>query len=182
MVSLTGDITKQIIVDRYEDFVTATANASIVWGTDVKPFSEMPTANFGGTTAGRAIGVTGSNISAGSPPGINASSIVSVLVAETVDYTNIRNLRARRYVSGCSGQPGFDQTRVSYLNTTYEQSVTTGAGDVVSGNDTSTSAIETFFGNLQSEYSTLRTNTVTIDVTVCHCSCHSSCHGSRGRR
>jgi hypothetical protein len=45
-----------------------------------------------------------------------------------------------------------------------------------------TTQLETFFTNLQTQYTTARDNTVTIQVDVCHASCHSSCHSNRGRR
>jgi len=187
MATLTGDVNKQNIVDRFADYVTATANASIVWGTNVKPFTEMNIAEFGGTTAGQPIVVTGASLSG---PEILAASIVSALNTETALYTNIRKCRAILFVLGGGGNTGtrptpgivFDDTQVSHLNTGYRQSISTSGGTVLVDNDVSVTSLQTFFTNLQTDYNTRRNTTQTIQTNVCHASCHSSCHGSRGRR
>lgn len=188
MASLTNPVRKQNIVDRFADYVAANANASIVWGTNSKPFSEMSTSEFGGTTAGRAIGINGNNISGTQ---ITAANIRSVLEAETAAYTNMRNLRARLNVTGGGGNTGsrptagivYDRTRKAHLNTSRRAGIgTPNNAGVTSGEQVDDSNLETYFSNLRTAYQGVRDSTVTITVNVCHASCHSSCHGSRGRR
>ena len=180
MATLTNNINSQNIVDRFADYVTATAGAGISWGANALPFSQFSPANFGGTTAGRPIGITGPSIS---PVGgkITASNIYDTLVIETARYTSIRNLRAILNLTGSGTQ--FDQTAVAYMDSTYLQSIGSPANaGVASGNSISSSNLESLFNNLRTSYSNARSATTTITVTVCHTSCHSSCHGSRGRR
>ncbi len=188
MAVLTNPIGTQNIVDRFADYVVATANSGIIWGTNALPFGEFNSAEFGGTTAGKAIGISGSAVNA-TP--ITASTIYNALVAETNTFTRIRNLQARLNVTGGGGNTGsrptagivFDQTRVANMNTGYLQSIGSPAnGGVASGNAISVTNLQQFFTNLQSSYNTARGTTTTITVNVCHASCHSSCHGSRGRR
>jgi len=190
MATLTNPIQPQNIVDRFADYVTATADSGIVWGTNNYPFGEFDPAYFGGSTAGRPIGISGGNI--GSAGGsITASNIYNTLVNETAAYTSIRNLQAILFVDGSGGNTGsrptpgviFDQTAVSYLNSSYLQSVgSPGNAGVSAGNAVTTSGLESFFGNLTSAYNGTRVNTTTVQINVCHASCHSSCHSSRGRR
>ena len=75
-MAITGDITKNSIVGRFEDLVTDVANASIVRGTNSKPFTEMPDSRYGGTTSGDSINISGISISGDT---ITASTIRSVL-------------------------------------------------------------------------------------------------------
>jgi len=191
MTTLNNPITPQNIVDRFKDFVTDTANSSIIWGTDNKPFSQMPDNTFGGTTTGATITTTGSYI--GSSGGsILASNIINALLTETALYTNIRNLRALLNVTltyqGGGDYPGgggiiYDKSQKAFLNTSYRQTLNSvNNSDVVSGNKITTSGLETFFTNLQNEYNSQRANTATVQVDVCHSSCHNACHSSRGRR
>jgi hypothetical protein len=203
MATLTNNITAQNIVDRFADYVVATANASIVWGTNALPFDAFAgyfPAIFGGTTAGKAIGITGTNLG-GSGSIITAATIVSVLRNETTAYTRIRNMRAILNITGAgntagggsrldagpiTGQgPGFirDNTFKSNLNGSYLQTLaaTSSTGIATSSNIT-TANLETFFTNLQTAYATARDTTHTEVVSVCHASCHSNCHSSRGRR
>lgn len=201
MATLNNPISTQNIVDRFADYVTATANASIVWGTNARPFGEFVAGNmpgatpalpnaepFGGDTSGRAIGINGSSINA-TP--ITASTIYNTLVTETNAYTRLRRLQARLNVTGGGGNTGsrptagivFDQTNKANMNTSFLQSVGSPANaGVASGQTISASGLESFFTNLQTAYGTARDTTFTITVNVCHASCHSSCHGSRGRR
>lgn len=172
------------MVDRFADYVVSTANAGIVWGTNAVPFAEMSTTNFAGTTGGKAISITGTNLSG---PNIIRSSVATVLAAETALYTNIRKLRAILFVNGGGGNTGsrpaagtiYDDTQVAHLTTGYRQSIT--ATSPASGNVT-TAGLESFYAALRSDYNTKRNVTQTIQINVCHASCHSSCHGSRGRR
>lgn len=189
MATLNNPVNAQNIVDRFADYVVATANSGISWGTNAEPFTEFNEGLFGGTTSGRGIGISGSNI--GSNP-ITASTIYNTLVSETNAYTRIRNLRAILFVTGGGGNTGsrptagtvYDQTNVANMNTGYLQTTANGTNNagVTSGSAIDDAGLETFFDNLRSAYNTARGNTVTIQVDVCHASCHSSCHGSRGRR
>jgi hypothetical protein len=190
MATLTNNINPQNIVDRFADYVTATASAGISWGTNAVPFAEFSTSYFGGRTTGRPIGISGANISAVGGT-ITASTIYSVIVNETAAYTSIRNLRAQLFVTGNGGNSGsrptagyvYDAVAVAYMNSNYLQGLgtPTNAG-VASENNISTTNLESFFDNLRTIYGTRRSSTVTIQVDVCHASCHSSCHNSRSRR
>lgn len=201
MATLTNPVNAQNIVDRFADYVTATANASISYGTNARPFTEFTAANmpaatpslpnaepFGGTTAGRAIGITGTNI-AGDP--INATTIFNTLRTETAAYTRIRSLNAKLNVTGGGGNTGTrptagvvtNVTNPANMNTSFLQTLAaTANGGVASGQTISVANLQTFFTNLQTAYNTARANTYTIQVNVCHASCHSNCHSSRGRR
>jgi hypothetical protein len=183
MTTLTDPITPQNIVDRFKDFVTDTANSSIIWGTNNKPFGEMPDGYFGGTTSGSTITVTGSSIGL-KGDNITAANIVNALLTETALYTNIRNLRALLFLTGNTASYYiYDQTQKAYLNTDYKQTLNTVNTENVESNQTiSATNLETFFTNLQTEYSTQLSNTQTIQIDVCHSSCHGNCHSSRSRR
>lgn len=190
MATLTNPIQPQNIVDRFADYVTATAASGITWGTNSVPFGEFPTNFFGGTTGGRPIGISGGNI--GSAGGaITASNIYNVLVNETAAYTSIRLLRALLFVDGGGGNTGsrptpgyiYDATAVAYMNGDYLQSVgSPDSAGVTAGNAISAGGLESFFNNLTSTYNITRNNTATVQINVCHASCHNSCHSSRGRR
>jgi hypothetical protein len=188
MATLNNPINAQNIVDRFADYVVASANSGISWGTNSSPFAEFNTAEFGGDTNGRGISIGGSAVSA-TP--ITASTIYNALVNETQTFSNIRNLRAILFVDGGGGNTGtrptpgtvYDQTAVAHLNTGYRQAQNgIGDGGVASGNTISVSNLQQFFANCQAEYLARRGATATIQVNVCHASCHSSCHSSRGRR
>jgi len=212
MATLTNNINAQNIVDRFADYVVATANTSIAYGTNAVPWdvyaSYFP-AIFGGTTTGKAIGITGTNLG-GSGATITAATIVSVLRDETTAYTRIRNLRAILFITGTgyitprptgnssvptdlrtdlgpiTGQgPGTirDVTGVANLNTSYLQTLAATASTGIStGTDINTANLETFFTNLRTAYNTARATTHTQQQNVCHASCHTNCHSSRGRR
>jgi hypothetical protein len=190
MVVLTNPITPQNLVDRFNDFVTTTANTGIVWGTNTKPFTEMPTATYQGTTSGTTASVTGASVgTAGNA--ITAATIRSALETETALYTNIRNQRAILFVTGAGGNNGsrptagtvFDQTRVAHLTTANRSAL--GAVDnanVTAGQTVDDFSLEQYFTNLRTTYLARRNDAVTTQINVCHASCHSSCHDSRGRR
>ena len=193
MTTLNNPITSQNIVDRFADFVTTTANTGITWGTNNKPFSQMPDSYLGGTTDGSTVTATGDSIGL-TGDNITAANIVNALLAETALYTNIRNLRAvlnvvltftgsKNAIYPGGGGVVYDQTAKTYLNTDYRQTLNAVAStNVESGQIISATNLETFFTNLQTEYSTQSVNTATIQVDVCHASCHGNCHGNRGRR
>lgn len=211
MATLTNNINAQNVVDRFADYVVATGNASIVFASNALPFgvysSYFPNI-WGGTTTGKAIGITGANLG-GLGSTITAATIVSVLRAETTAYTRIRNLRAVLFITGTgfitprptgngtvndirvdlgpiTGQgPGiiYDQTSKANLSTTYLQTLAaTASTGIATDSDITTANLETFFTNLRTAYNTALATTHTQQVNVCHASCHNNCHSSRGRR
>lgn len=192
MANLTNPVASQNVVDRFADFVVASANTGIVWGTNALPTSGadivVPLSQFGGTTSGKTIGVNGSSIEAAP---ITASAIYTALLAETNNYTNIRQLRAILNVTGTGGNTGtrpvagiiYDQTAKAYLATAYRQVIPSvdNAG-VSTGNLIRATALETLFNNLRTAYTSAQNTVAVYQTNVCHASCHSSCHASRGRR
>ena len=187
-MAITGDITKQSIVDRFKAYVTNTANAGIVRGTNSKPFTEMPNNRYGGTTAGDSINITGASISGSI---ITASTIRSVLQTEAAKYTNIRKQRAILTVTGPGGNTGSrptagnvsDSTNVAHLDTGNRASLgSISSSGVTSGDVIDDATLESYFTRIKNAYNTVRNSTITDTISVCHASCHSSCHGSRGRR
>jgi hypothetical protein len=212
MATLTNNINAQNIVDRFADYVVATANSGITYGTNAFPFDVyagyFPNI-FGGTTGGKAIDISGANLG-GAGATINAATIVNVLRSETTAYTRIRNLRALLFITGTgyitprpNGQastptdlrtdggpifgegPGYirDVTAPANLNTSYLQTLgATSSTGISTGSDINTANLETFFTNLRTAYNTARATTHTQQVDVCHASCHTNCHSSRGRR
>lgn len=187
-MAISNPIDKQGIVNRFKDLVTDVANTGIVWGTNSKPFSEMPDDRYGGTTSGSSISITGESISSSK---ITASTIRSVLENEAALYTNIKNQRAILFVTGGGGNTGsrptpgvvFDQTNVSHLDTGNRSSLgTISSTDVQSFDIVDDTNLETYFGRIATAYNSQRSLVVTDQVDVCHASCHSSCHGSRSRR
>lgn len=193
MAELTNPINKQNVVDRFADYVQATANSGIAWGTNAYPFPEFSgyAGIFGGTTSGKPIQITGDNIVPNSSDEITAQNIYNTLIAETNRYTKIRNMRAILVVGGGGGNAGsrptagtvFDQTQPAYLNDNYLQTVSASVDNVSAGNVATSSGMEAMFANMRASYNTARaTSAGTWTVNVCHASCHYSCHGSRSRR
>jgi hypothetical protein len=177
-MTISDPVSKQGIVDRFEDLVTDVANTGIVWGTNNKPFAEMPDASYAGTTAGDTINITGADITGTL---ITASTIKTVLETEAALYTNIRQQRAIKNLIG--GGNLFDQTEVAHLDTSDRAALgVITATDITSGSVVDDTKLETYFNNIAAAYNTIRTTVVTETIDVCHSSCHSSCHGSRGRR
>jgi hypothetical protein len=203
MATLTNPVNKQNIVDRFADYVVATANSGIGWGTNAVPQyydTNIGTVNvvnpaiFGGTTSGKGIGINGTSISGTT---ITASSIYNTLLAETNAYTMIRNLRATLTITASvdlrADQPNsgtikpnglvYDATVVAYMNSGYLQSVgSPNNGGVAATNTISAPNLETLFFNMRAAYNSARGTTFTENTVLCHASCHSSCHSSRGRR
>jgi len=209
MATLTNNINAQNIVDRFADYVVATGNASIGFASNAVPFGAysgyFPNI-WGGTTAGKAIGINGNNLG-GAGSTITASTIVNVLRAETAAYTRIRNLRALLFITGTgyaptSGNgtvnntrtdlgpitgtnPGYiyDATAKANLNTNYLQTLgATSSTDIATNSGITTANLETFFTNLRTAYNNAAATTHTQQENVCHASCHNNCHSSRGRR
>ena len=189
-IDTNATITPQNLVDYYKEFVVDVANSAIVWAADTLPFAEFDAANLAGTLAGRTIGINGTNVgTAGNL--IDASDIYDVVLAETYNYTNIRNLRAILFVDGGGGNTGsrgtagtvFDATSKAYMNTTYLQALgTVTASPVTTDNTITASELENLLNRIKAEWDLKKTTDLLIQVNVCHASCHSSCHGSRGRR
>ena len=204
MAILTNPISGSNLVERFNDFVAAAANANITWGTDAKPFTEMPTSTFGGVKAGRG-NVTG-NLGLATSNTIDSTTLINAFTASTKQYTRIRNLRARLNVTGGGGNSGtrptagivYDEIAVAHLNSSYELAL--GSIDVM---DIQTDELITraglqggtptagnyngvnltgFFVGCRDKYNAARATIVTVTTSVCHASCHRSCHNSRSRR
>lgn len=185
MVILVNPISKQNIVDRFADYVSDYQNNQVVYGTDNLPFAQASTSTYGGTTAGRPLGITGASI-----PGveIDSSNLIATLEGECYEFTAIRKQRARLLMTTSgTGEPNprvdFDNTEVAYL-TTAERLALDGinASDVEEGDIITATGMETYLADLQRELDEKRDIVVPYDVGICHSSCHSNCHGSRGRR
>lgn len=191
MVTLTDPIDDQNVVDRFADYVRATANSGISWGTNAYPFPEWTYGSiFGGTTAGKAIEVSGANLG-GTGALIVADTVYNVLIAETTRYTRIRLITAQLFVSGGGGNRGtrptpgtvYNQTAVAHLTSAYQVGVSAGRSDVYVNNTITRAGAEAMFNNMRTAYTNVRNSSAgTFVTTVCHASCHSSCHNSRGRR
>ena len=195
MASLDNPVTLQNIIDRFADYVVATANSSIVWGTNAIPFPELSAAYFGGTTDGKTISLTGAGARGTI---VTALPIYNGVLVETFRYSNIRNMRAVLTVTESGGAPWnisagprttpgtiFDQTQKSHLNTSYiytTDSSRLARGQPLTGNNITRAGLEDLFDRARSLYNDFLDDTVTVTVTVCHASCHSSCHNSRSRR
>jgi hypothetical protein len=187
MAELSGNIRPQNIVDRYADFVTATANADLAWNRENLPFSEFDVNYF--NSGNRSIGITGADVdSAGQ--NITPANIYNALLNETATYSNLRNLRALLFVDGGGGNTGsrptpgiiFDETRKAHFTISYRQSLNAVTQGIAAGQNITVANLEELFGRLRDAYTDKAVNTVTVQINVCHASCHSSCHGSRGRR
>lgn len=194
MATLTNPIEESNLASRFEDYVVADANASIVWGTNANPtYTDgtvvVPDSVFGGTTSGRSSTITGTSIKNGSNI-ITAANITSAVRAETAAYLSIRKLQARLNVTGPGGNSGtrptagivYDETSKAYLSSTYLGTLGTVSGEPVANTPVSVTGLQTYFSNLRTRYRAVRDDTQVYTRDVCHSSCHSSCHGSRGRR
>ena len=187
-MAISNPVSKQGIIDRFDDLVRDVANASISYGTNNKPFSEMPNNRYGGTTGGVSSTITASSITGDT---ITASTIRSVLETEARKYTNIRKQRAILFVTGPGGNTGsrptagtvFDQTKVAHLDTGNRANLSSiSSTGVTSGDTINDTNLETYMNRIKTAYNSVRNSSVTDQINVCHASCHSSCHGSRGRR
>jgi hypothetical protein len=120
MATLTNPINAQNIIDRFADYVTATANSGIEWGTNIKPVYSWSTyssngysvaggsitlaeSTFGGNTAGIAIGISGAGFEGAV---IKAIDIVNTLRNETARYAVIRSHQVRLTVTATGGKDG----------------------------------------------------------------------------
>ena len=185
MVTLTNPINAQNIVDRFADYVVATANANIIWSSSALPFPEADSADFA-AAAGKAISVSGPVFTNQNSGVITKATIYNTLIDQTVRYTSIRKIRARLTISTGAGNitraanTGFDQTAVAHMSGTGFEGAVSSVPAL--GTQIDSSDLETFFTNLQTKYNTNRNDTQNYFKSVCHSSCHNSCHSSRGRR
>lgn len=192
MAALSNPIERQNIVDRFADYVRATANSGISWGTNAYPFAECNfTGIFGGDTNGKGIEISGGSISTGANSEIVAQYIYDTLIAETVRYTRIRTIRCLLFVDGAGGNTGsrptpgyvYDGTAIAHLHSGYQVDVSAGRDNVYVDNTVTSAGLEVMFDNMRSSYNWARGQSAgTWQTNVCHASCHSSCHSSRGRR
>lgn len=195
MATLTSPVNAQNIVDRFADYVVATTNAGIVYGSNSWPFYDGAVnlaPFFGGTTAGKPIGIVGANL--GSPGIVTAYTIFYQTLNETFKYTMIRNTTWTLNVSGGGGNTGtrptpgnvIVRTGKSYLNSGYVIATNVSAvsqGQVVRSQKITTASLEDLFNRLRAAWQNFyNNNPVSLTFPVCHASCHSSCHSSRSRR
>jgi hypothetical protein len=153
MASLTSPVAGTNLVLRFNDFVAATANAGVVWGTDVRPFAEFTSGNmpapysntepFGGVKAG--MGTLTGNQGLTTTTEIDSVNLYDKFVAFTANYTRIKRLNAQLYVrssggspwnTGSRGGPGGTVTNVSnvaHMNASFAQSAGTVSGNVDPG-------------------------------------------------
>jgi hypothetical protein len=187
MAELSGDITPQNIVDRYVDFVHATATGSLSWNKENLPFAEFDANYF--ESGNRAVNITGANVdTAGNL--VTPNNIYNTLLTETATYTNLRNLRALLNVEGGGGNTGsrptpgivIDSTAKAHFTTGYRQTLDAVTQGIAAEQTVTVAGLEELFTRLRTAYSDKAAVNVEIQVNVCHASCHSSCHGSRGRR
>jgi hypothetical protein len=206
MAVLTNNINAQNIVDRFADYVVASANVGIVWHSGAFPFDVysgyFPNI-FGGNASGKAIGINGTNLG-GVGALITASTIINVLRAETATFTRIRQMRAILFITGTgfitprpngqastptdlrtdlgpiTGQgPGTirDSTNISNLNTTYLQGLAATTSTGIANDGVSLINV----ANLEAFFTNLRTAYNTARATV-HTQqvnvCHASCHNN----
>lgn len=190
MVSLTNNVRKSNVIDRWEDYVADDARGGLVWGLDAKPFSSAPNDWFGGDIASPP--AKDSYVSDISGTIINATTTRNTLVNGTTQWTHLRNMRAVQYFNSQGTQQlSFDQTEKAYQDTGQRVVVTDPAVPtngpssiylITIGSDANQTGIEHYFARLRGAYRTIRDDAVLREQTVCHYSCHYSCHGSRGRR
>ena len=202
MATLSGNINPQNIVDRYVDFVHATATSNVAWNLENLPFPEFGAqASLYFSSGNRAVAINGSNVDTVGNL-VTPANIYNALILETYNYTNLRNLRAILSVGGGGGNTGsrpspgvvFDETRKAHLLTNYRQWLSSLPLDGFNasssaipsafrtGQTVTASGLEDLFDRMRTAYTDVQVSTITFEQSVCHASCHSSCHGSRGRR
>lgn len=202
----TEAIVKQDIVDRYADWVTNYVNGSLSWGTNAYPFPEWTHAYlFGGPTTGKAISITGTNLSNGSTGDlINEENIMNATFNDANRYSMFRAVTAQLFVQGAGGNTGTRPLAGTVYNTTAKAFLTAGwtnpftqppppapvVGEVsyeltnmANGGLIKAEDIEAYFTSLRNAWlANTNTSIGTYVTSVCHASCHTSCHSSRGRR
>ena len=202
MATLSGNINPQNIVDRYVDFVHATATSNVAWNLENLPFPEFgDQASLYFSSGNRAVAINGSNVDTVGNL-VTPNNIYNALILETYNYTNLRNLRAILSVGGGGGNTGsrpspgvvFDETRKAHLLTNYRQWLGPlplfgyDANDASipssfrTGQTVTAAGLEDLFDRMRTAYTNVQVSTIPFEQSVCHASCHSSCHGSRGRR
>ena len=162
MVSLTNNVSRSNVRQRWEDYVADAARAGISWGYNRKPFSQAPNSWFGGNyNSPPARSSYASDNTVGSSGGIiYASTLRNGLTQATRNWTSVRaNDTAAIPTNGPN------------------------AGNLITiGSDSSNTGLEEYFARLRASYYNVQNSRVYRRANVCHYSCHSSCHGSRGRR
>lgn len=194
MVSLTNNVRRDNVRQRWEDYVADEARASVVWGLNRKPFGEAPNSWFGGNYNGLpARSSYASDNTIGSAGGlITASTLRNGLISATTNWTHLRNMRALRYYnSQGTYYLQYDSTQKTYQTTSVRANIATpsiptlgptAGGLIYIGSDGSNTGLEEYFARLRDGYRNVRNSSVTRAAYVCHYSCHNNCHGSRGRR
>ena len=194
MVTLTNNVSRSNTRQRWEDYVADAARSGIAWGTNRKPFSQMPTSYFGGrynAPPGRSSYASDNTL--GSAGGlITASTFRNGLIGATTNWTHLRLMRARRYYNSQGRQIlQYNSTQKAYQPTYTRVAIAApsiptlgpNAGNLIyRGSDSSNTGVEEYFARLRSAYYTRANNPYNRYIYVCHYSCHYSCHSSRGRR
>lgn len=178
MANLTNPIEETNLLSRFEDYVKATANNGLVWGSDNKPFAEFPDSELGGSAAGKQTETTPAQLDQNP---ISAAQVFNALLEETRRFTQVRKLRAIKTVSGNQGYTAFDQTEKANMSEAYRLAVPV-TQDLQSGALIEAATIEAQLEKFRQAYLTAQDNVITRNIVVCHASCHSNCHGSRSRR
>jgi hypothetical protein len=193
MVSLTNNVSRSNVRQRWEDYVADAARAGISWGYNRKPFSQAPNSWFGGNyNSPPARSSYASDNTVGTSGGIIYSwQLRNGLVAATRNWTHLRRMRAVRYInSQGTYYLQVDNQAKAYQTTSVTANVTAAIptngpnlGNLITkGSDSSNTGLEEYFARLRASYYNLQNSRVYRRANVCHYSCHSSCHGSRGRR
>tara|TARA_B110000259_G_scaffold8816_1_gene9713 strand:+ start:1386 stop:1967 length:582 start_codon:yes stop_codon:yes gene_type:complete len=193
MVSLTNNVSRSNVRQRWEDYVADAARAGISWGYNRKPFSQAPNSWFGGNyNSPPARSSYASDNTVGSSGGIiYASTLRNGLTQATRNWTHLRRMRAVRYInSQGTYYLQVDSQAKAYQTTSVRANVTAAiptngpnAGNLITiGSDSSNTGLEEYFARLRASYYNVQNSRVYRRANVCHYSCHSSCHGSRGRR
>lgn len=198
MVSLTNNVGRTNVRQRWEDYVASDARANVTWGTNNKPFLEMPDDRFGGSTASLpSVSANMSDNNIGSSGGtITASTLRTGMINGSNAWTHLRNMRARRYYNSQGNvfnqidttDKAFFPTSGQYsgLDTIATPSVPTNgpnSGNTITiGDDATDRGMEEYLARHRVNYRAIRDTALIRDITSCHYSCHSSCHYSRGRR
>ena len=191
--TLTNPISGSNITDRLNSILLTSVNNGINYGTDNKPFSEVPNSYFGGTTSG--ISDFGSALTSQSV--IDANGLIEAMENLTASCTNVRsaNFTLRLTSSGSApwnvsagprvGSPGIieNATGKSHLATNRRQTISISGGPASEDTITRDSVQTQVLTACRDAYLVAASNNVIMPtVNVCHASCHNSCHNSRTRR
>jgi hypothetical protein len=206
MAVLSNPVNNVNIVSRFHDYVRASAQSGVTWGSNNLPvyapgtpyaYTVIPSGAMGGPTNGDpgAAAFIG-DAAVGSV--IDSTNIFNYLIFYTYEYVKIRSIRALLTVSGQGGNTGtrptagevYDVTRVAYVSFAatngqpqLAEYVTPARGGLNPDQVIDAVGMENFLARCRSAYTAYsRNQTYIYNPVVCHASCHSACHGSRGRR